>query len=271
MKTGRTENAVKTRFKSIMRAKKREWSPQEDDIILKMHAQLGSRWDTIAQRLPNRTKNAVKTRFRVLGKGVSRAPPEIGAPNQILHSESTNATLAELTQKVAQEHKLHSAGGARNPNSATKPGSRRARTESGRSAAIPMEIPVFDQGNVSSAMEEDPGTSAVDDYRRFVAADHQQTLEREQGIQQLLSIPTDQGFRGAGNVADVVAAASAAAGTHQNSLLSRINGSGLFSGEGDESLEEAFTSAHAGQQVDDELIDFLDMWNQGSNVENTIM
>mmetsp|Transcript_9537 Transcript_9537/g.12457 ORF Transcript_9537/g.12457 Transcript_9537/m.12457 type:complete len:680 (-) Transcript_9537:1738-3777(-) len=105
---GRTENAVKTRFKSIMRAKKREWLPEEDDLILKMHEEVGSRWDTIAEKLPNRTKNAVKTRFRQLGKGQIESPTSIGAPNQILRRNpvavKSNATLAELTQKIAKAH-----------------------------------------------------------------------------------------------------------------------------------------------------------------------
>ena len=254
-----------------MRAKKREWSPQEDDIILKMHAQLGSRWDTIAQRLPNRTKNAVKTRYRILGKGVTRTTPEIGAPNQILHIEPANASLSELTQKVAQEHKQRGASGRNTTAATTKPGNRRPRAESGRQAMIPMEVPIVE--DAGSAMEGESSTPSLEEYRRFVSAAEHNHGDREQGVQHLLSIPTDQGFRGAGNVADVVAAASAAAaGTHhQNSLLSRINGNGMFANDGEETLEDAFTSVHAGQQVDDELIDFLDMWNQGSNVENTIM
>lgn len=68
MLPGRTENAVKTRFKSIMRAKRREWTQEEDDTILKMHRIFGSKWDRIATHLPNRTKNAVRTRYRQLVK-----------------------------------------------------------------------------------------------------------------------------------------------------------------------------------------------------------
>ena len=63
---GRTENAVKTRFKSIMRAKKREWSTKEDEQLLGLQLSLGSKWDEIAKKMPNRTKNAVKTRFKML-------------------------------------------------------------------------------------------------------------------------------------------------------------------------------------------------------------
>eukprot|EP00511_Aplanochytrium_stocchinoi_P011540 CAMPEP_0204874072 /NCGR_PEP_ID=MMETSP1348-20121228/42385_1 /ASSEMBLY_ACC=CAM_ASM_000700 /TAXON_ID=215587 /ORGANISM="Aplanochytrium stocchinoi, Strain GSBS06" /LENGTH=665 /DNA_ID=CAMNT_0052029723 /DNA_START=171 /DNA_END=2168 /DNA_ORIENTATION=+ len=105
---GRTENAVKTRFKSIMRAKKREWLPEEDSLILKMHQEVGSRWDAIAEKLPSRTKNAVKTRFRQLGKGCHDSPTTIGAPNQILRRDpvpvKSPATLAELTEQITKAH-----------------------------------------------------------------------------------------------------------------------------------------------------------------------
>lgn len=43
MLPGRTENAVKTRYKSILRAKQREWTEQEDSIIITMHQKLGSK------------------------------------------------------------------------------------------------------------------------------------------------------------------------------------------------------------------------------------
>lgn len=104
---GRTENAVKTRFKSIMRAKKREWLPEEDAMILKMHQEKGSRWEEIAEHLPSRTKNAVKTRFRLLGKGLAQNVPEVGSPNQVLRDPGNleNMSLADLTKKVKEAHK----------------------------------------------------------------------------------------------------------------------------------------------------------------------
>mmetsp|Transcript_13603 Transcript_13603/g.17729 ORF Transcript_13603/g.17729 Transcript_13603/m.17729 type:complete len:431 (-) Transcript_13603:97-1389(-) len=63
---GRTEHTVKTRFRSILRARKREWKPHEDSLLLELHRKLGSRWDEIAGHFPNRTKNAVNTRFKHL-------------------------------------------------------------------------------------------------------------------------------------------------------------------------------------------------------------
>lgn len=63
---GRTENAIKTRHKSIIRAKRREWRPSEDALLLSYQRDYGNRWDEIAARLSNRTKNAVKMRFKFL-------------------------------------------------------------------------------------------------------------------------------------------------------------------------------------------------------------
>ena len=65
---GRTEHTVKTRYRSIMRAKRREWKPEEDMLLMKLHRQLGSQWAEIAEQLPGRTKNAVNTRFKVLAQ-----------------------------------------------------------------------------------------------------------------------------------------------------------------------------------------------------------
>lgn len=66
---GRTENAVKTRIKSILRAKAREWTPAEDTTLLRLRAELGNkRWDVIKKTLTGRTKNALQLRYRYLIK-----------------------------------------------------------------------------------------------------------------------------------------------------------------------------------------------------------
>jgi len=73
---GRTENAIKTRYKSIIRAKKKEWRPSEDALLLAYQKQLGNRWEEIAEKLPNRTKNAVKMRFKFLTEEKTSNPAE---------------------------------------------------------------------------------------------------------------------------------------------------------------------------------------------------
>ena len=61
MLPGRTENAIKTRFKSIMRARKRQWTAEEDMAIIDACNKHGGRWEMIMKAAPQRTKNAIKT------------------------------------------------------------------------------------------------------------------------------------------------------------------------------------------------------------------
>mmetsp|Transcript_8910 Transcript_8910/g.11594 ORF Transcript_8910/g.11594 Transcript_8910/m.11594 type:complete len:623 (-) Transcript_8910:2189-4057(-) len=69
---GRTENAIKTRAKSLARAKLKAWTPEEDQIIIDAKTSAGtsntraSAWSKIAERLNNRSKNAVKKRWKEL-------------------------------------------------------------------------------------------------------------------------------------------------------------------------------------------------------------
>ena len=91
---GRTENSVKTRYKSIMRALKRSWRRSEDKLILQYQRKYGSsRWGDIAKKLPGRTANGVKARYSLLRKGLANEVPEKGSPLQILYQK-------ELVEKM---------------------------------------------------------------------------------------------------------------------------------------------------------------------------
>lgn len=79
---GRTENSVKTRFKSIIRAKRRSWRQEEDNQVLKLFNQLGGKWTEIAAKLPRRTANGVKVRLRHLTNCSVEDKAEAGSPSQ---------------------------------------------------------------------------------------------------------------------------------------------------------------------------------------------
>jgi hypothetical protein len=66
---GRTEHSVKTRHRSMQRAKKRAWTEKEDRTILEL-VQAGSDWPSIANELKNRTAASVQLRWSELrGEG----------------------------------------------------------------------------------------------------------------------------------------------------------------------------------------------------------
>jgi hypothetical protein len=62
----RTENAVKTRFKSLARAAQKAWTEEEDRVIVESKLHLKKRWSSISSRLPGRSKNAVRLRWKAL-------------------------------------------------------------------------------------------------------------------------------------------------------------------------------------------------------------
>lgn len=100
--SGRTENAVKTRYKSISRAMKREWTEEEDALIISLHQEHGSNWAVISQQFTHRTKNAVKTRFRLISKGQAFQKPEYGDARQIWYLRRFEGKLQEVEERVVQ-------------------------------------------------------------------------------------------------------------------------------------------------------------------------
>eukprot|EP00516_Mucochytrium_quahogii_P007825 CAMPEP_0203765092 /NCGR_PEP_ID=MMETSP0098-20131031/18219_1 /ASSEMBLY_ACC=CAM_ASM_000208 /TAXON_ID=96639 /ORGANISM=" , Strain NY0313808BC1" /LENGTH=457 /DNA_ID=CAMNT_0050661315 /DNA_START=322 /DNA_END=1692 /DNA_ORIENTATION=+ len=65
LNTGRNGRQCRERWSNqinpdLIRSK---WTQEEDEIILKWHAQVGNKWATIAKKLPGRTDNMVKNRF----------------------------------------------------------------------------------------------------------------------------------------------------------------------------------------------------------------
>jgi len=106
---GRTENAVKTRFKSLMRAKAREWSKEEDLKLLELYHSYGNDWAQIASKMPNRTRSVVQARYKHLSEAKEQpsaslskpmAPPEIPAMLSA-HNDTTPPQTTKLLQQLA--------------------------------------------------------------------------------------------------------------------------------------------------------------------------
>ncbi|CAK8992774.1 Transcription factor MYB3R-2 (Myb-related protein MYB3R-2) (OsMYB3R-2) [Durusdinium trenchii] len=87
----RTENAVKTRFKSLKRAKAKEWTEEVDNKLVAVCRKFGKDWAAIANAMKPRTKNAVKARVRDLQhQGVQVfASPSRGSRRQHVTHESS--------------------------------------------------------------------------------------------------------------------------------------------------------------------------------------
>jgi len=97
---GRTENAVKTRFKSLERAQQKAWTMQEDRAVINAKLTYGGKW--YETKLPSRSKNAVRQRWKFLIKqfpnleeAVARGgeledvlPPQLRLKSEVIHPPS---------------------------------------------------------------------------------------------------------------------------------------------------------------------------------------
>lgn len=80
------------------------WRFEEDNKVLQLYSELGSRWHEISMELPDRTPNGVKMRCRVLLSRNSRKPPEPGAPEQsIAHLYNVSKSKSEADKKKTEE------------------------------------------------------------------------------------------------------------------------------------------------------------------------
>lgn len=115
---GRSRIDVKTRFRSILRSKKRYWDEDESYKLLKLHKELSGSWKEIHKRFPNRTINNLKLHLRDLIKAgatwkeikddllntstnVILPPmiPSIGSPDQIFYHQPKFLKIISIIDK----------------------------------------------------------------------------------------------------------------------------------------------------------------------------
>lgn len=72
---GRNGRQVRLRWMNHLQPSldKRPWRPDEDEILLAAHEELGNKWALIAMRLHGRTDNSVKNRYKSIARRAARA------------------------------------------------------------------------------------------------------------------------------------------------------------------------------------------------------
>merc|ERR1719235_1931604 len=74
MVVGRTSKQCRDRYKLKLDPSINHgpWTPEEDDLLVKLQEQLGNQWTKIAKQMPGRTENSVKSRFASLERSRNR-------------------------------------------------------------------------------------------------------------------------------------------------------------------------------------------------------
>jgi hypothetical protein len=68
------------------------WTPEEDALLISLHAQFGNSWVKIAQRMPGRSDNSIKNRWN---STLRKNPNLAGAP--IVHQRAENVNAEQVT------------------------------------------------------------------------------------------------------------------------------------------------------------------------------
>jgi hypothetical protein len=100
------------------------WTPEEDELLMKLHKEHGNSWSKIAARMPNRADNMIKNRWystlskRVNVDGEMRnvIDQEYGKTAAVVTEESGNDLMTAMPKPVMEETSTHlDAGGPWTP------------------------------------------------------------------------------------------------------------------------------------------------------------
>ncbi|KAK6919466.1 SANT/Myb domain, partial [Dillenia turbinata] len=87
------------------------YTKNEDDIIIKMHAELGNKWSLIAAKLPGRTDNEIKNHWHTYLKKRVTKHEQVKCEGK----ESSSCTSQSDDDKIDEELEVKSQDGAREP------------------------------------------------------------------------------------------------------------------------------------------------------------
>ncbi|WVY96304.1 hypothetical protein V8G54_028455 [Vigna mungo] len=86
--------------------KRGQITPQEESIILELHARWGNRWSTIARSLPGRTDNEIKNYWRTHFKKKAKSPSNAAekARNRVLRKQQFQQQQLQQQQQQQQQY-----------------------------------------------------------------------------------------------------------------------------------------------------------------------
>ncbi|KAK7279174.1 hypothetical protein RJT34_24220 [Clitoria ternatea] len=86
--------------------KRGQITPQEESIILELHARWGNRWSTIARSLPGRTDNEIKNYWRTHFKKKPKSPSDAAekAKNRLLRKQQFHQQQQQQQSQKQQQH-----------------------------------------------------------------------------------------------------------------------------------------------------------------------